>query len=163
GLFLLAHELGLGSSSAAEVTVPTVINKSEADATGMLKAQGLKVKVESAENDAQAGTVFDQNPKPEAKAHKGDTVTIFVSKGPPGGAKGTKGSTVTMIVSSGPAPTTTEPSTSTTSASTAQVPDVTTKTRNQAFTMLSNDGFTPANGNCATGGSVVTSQNPAGN
>ncbi|MBV8561030.1 MAG: PASTA domain-containing protein, partial [Acidimicrobiia bacterium] len=29
------------------------------------------------------GNVFDQNPKPDAKGHKGDTVTIFVSKGPP--------------------------------------------------------------------------------
>jgi eukaryotic-like serine/threonine-protein kinase len=83
GLFLLAHELGLGSSSAADVTVPTVIGKSQDEATGMLKAQGLKVKPEITENDAPAGQVFDQNPKPEAKAHKGDTVTIFVSKGPP--------------------------------------------------------------------------------
>jgi eukaryotic-like serine/threonine-protein kinase len=83
GLFLLAHELGLGSSSASEVNVPTVISKSQDDATGVLKNQGFKVKAESAENDAQAGTVFDQSPKPEAKAHKGDTVTIFVSKGPP--------------------------------------------------------------------------------
>src|SRR5207248_4778513 len=53
GLFLLAHELGLGSSSAAEVTVPTLISKNQDEATGILKAQQFKVKVESAENDAQ--------------------------------------------------------------------------------------------------------------
>jgi serine/threonine-protein kinase len=36
------------------------------------------------DNDTTAaGLVVDQNPKPEAKAHKGDTVTISVSKGPP--------------------------------------------------------------------------------
>jgi serine/threonine-protein kinase len=83
GLFLLAHELGLGSSSAAQVTVPAVFGRSQDDATSALKAAGFKVKVVSAENDAAAGTVFDQNPKADAKAHKGDTVTISVSKGPP--------------------------------------------------------------------------------
>src|SRR4051794_20321280 len=83
GLFVLAHELGLGSSSGSEVVVPTVISKTQDDATAALKDQGFKVKVTSAENDAPAGQVFDQSPKPEAKAHKGDTVTIFVSKGPP--------------------------------------------------------------------------------
>jgi serine/threonine-protein kinase len=75
--------LGLGSSSAAQVTVPAVFGRSQDDATSALKAAGFKVKVVSAENDAAAGTVFDQNPKADAKAHKGDTVTISVSKGPP--------------------------------------------------------------------------------
>ena len=82
GLFLLAHELGLGSSTGADVAVPLVIGKTQQDATAALKAQGLDVKVQSSQNDAQTGTVFDQNPKPEAKAHKGDTVTISVSTGP---------------------------------------------------------------------------------
>jgi beta-lactam-binding protein with PASTA domain/predicted Ser/Thr protein kinase len=84
GLFLLAHELGLGSSSAAEVTVPTVINQPQDQATSALKAAGLDVKVQMVDNDTTAaGVVVDQNPKPEAKAHKGDTVTIDVSRGPP--------------------------------------------------------------------------------
>jgi serine/threonine-protein kinase len=83
GLFLLAHELGLGSSSASEVTVPAVINQPQDQATTALKNAGLNVKVQSVDNDAAANTVVDQNPKPEAKAHKGDTVTISVSKGPP--------------------------------------------------------------------------------
>ncbi|MBV8386741.1 MAG: Stk1 family PASTA domain-containing Ser/Thr kinase [Acidimicrobiia bacterium] len=82
GLFLLAHELGLGSSTGADVAVPLVIGKTQQDATSALKAQGLEVKVQSSQNDAQAGTVFDQNPKPDAKARKGDTVTISVSTGP---------------------------------------------------------------------------------
>jgi serine/threonine-protein kinase len=82
GLFLLAHELGLGSSSGADVIVPTVIGKSQGDATTTLKGEGLQVKVASAQNDAPAGQVFDQNPKPEAKTKKGDTVTISVSSGP---------------------------------------------------------------------------------
>src|SRR5207248_8943716 len=83
GLFLLAHELGLGSSSASEVAVPTVIGKNVDDATNVLKGEGFKVKPQNAQNDAPAGQVFDQNPKPDAKAHKGDTVTISVSSGPP--------------------------------------------------------------------------------
>src|SRR5437868_6732172 len=83
GLFLLAHELGLGSSSAAQVTVPAVFGRTQDDATSALKAAGFKVKVVSAENDAAAGTVFEQNPKGDTKAHKGDTVTISVSNGPP--------------------------------------------------------------------------------
>ncbi|MBV8981758.1 MAG: Stk1 family PASTA domain-containing Ser/Thr kinase, partial [Acidimicrobiia bacterium] len=82
GLFLLAHELGLGSSTGADVVVPTVIGKNQQDATAALKAQGLDVKVQNTQNDAPAGQVFDQNPKPEAKAHKGDAVTISVSSGP---------------------------------------------------------------------------------
>src|SRR5437764_2711679 len=83
GLFLLGHELGLGSSSGAEVTVPTVIGKNQDDATNVLKGERFKVKLQSVQNDAAAGQVFDQNPKPDAKAHKGDTVTISVSTGPP--------------------------------------------------------------------------------
>jgi len=84
GLFLLGHELGLGSSSGSQVTVPAVVNQFQTDATNTLKAAGFKVKVQMVDNDtATAGTVVDQNPKPDAKAHKNDTVTILVSKGPP--------------------------------------------------------------------------------
>src|SRR5581483_10256509 len=59
------------------------IGKSQDDATAVLKQQGLDVKVANVDNDAAAGQVVDQDPKPEAKAHKGDTVTISVSTGPP--------------------------------------------------------------------------------
>ncbi|MBV8162013.1 MAG: PASTA domain-containing protein, partial [Acidimicrobiia bacterium] len=83
GLFLLAHELGLGSSAAADVTVPTVINQPVDQATTALTSAGLKVKTQSVDSDQQAGTVLDQNPKPDTKAHKGDTVTLSVRKGPP--------------------------------------------------------------------------------
>jgi eukaryotic-like serine/threonine-protein kinase len=83
GLFLLARELGLGSSSGSEVTVPLVIGKTQNDAKALLTQQEFKVKVESVENDAPADQVVNQNPKADAKAHKGDTVTISVSKGPP--------------------------------------------------------------------------------
>src|SRR2546421_410040 len=67
-LFLLARQLGLGTSSAAQVTVPQVIGKTQDDAEAALRGAGLKVKAEQHENDATAGTVYDQNPKPEAKA-----------------------------------------------------------------------------------------------
>src|SRR5205823_10881202 len=52
GLFLLARELGLGSSSGSEVTVPLVIGKTQNEAKAVLTQQEFKVKVESVENDA---------------------------------------------------------------------------------------------------------------
>src|SRR5437660_1342572 len=45
GLFVLGHELGLGSSSGSAVTVPLVIGKSQEEATSLLKQQGLDVKI----------------------------------------------------------------------------------------------------------------------
>ena len=81
-LFLLARQLGLGSGGATKVAVPSVLGKTEDDARSLLIGAGLKVKAEQHENDAQAGTVYDQRPKPEAKADKGSDVTILVSKGP---------------------------------------------------------------------------------
>jgi beta-lactam-binding protein with PASTA domain/predicted Ser/Thr protein kinase len=83
GLFLLAHELGLGSQSGADVAVPTVLNKPQDEATGILRAAGFKVKTASRDSDIAAGLVVDQNPKPDVRAKKGDTVTIGISKGPP--------------------------------------------------------------------------------
>jgi serine/threonine-protein kinase len=83
GLFLLAHELGLGSQSGAELAVPTVINKPQDEATAILRQAGFKVKTVARDSDQQAGTVTDQNPKPDARATKGDTVTLGISKGPP--------------------------------------------------------------------------------
>jgi beta-lactam-binding protein with PASTA domain/predicted Ser/Thr protein kinase len=82
GLFLLARELGLGTQAAAEV-VPSVLGKTEADATSTLKVAGFKVKSTQQDSDQALGTVIDQNPKAEAHANKGSTVTIFVSRGPP--------------------------------------------------------------------------------
>src|SRR5207247_8992387 len=51
-LFLLARQLGLGTGSAAQVTVPQVIGKTEDDARALLIGAGLKVKAEQHENDA---------------------------------------------------------------------------------------------------------------
>jgi eukaryotic-like serine/threonine-protein kinase len=59
-----------------------VLSKTEQEARDLLVGAGLKVKAEHRENDAPAGTVYDQDPKPEAKADKGSEVKIFVSKGP---------------------------------------------------------------------------------
>jgi serine/threonine-protein kinase len=79
-LVLLARQLGVGSQ--AKVDVPQVVGRSEADATRDLTDVGLKVKAVKENNDAVAGQVFDQNPKPAAKLKKGSTVTIRVSQGP---------------------------------------------------------------------------------
>ena len=75
GLFLLGRELGLGSQAAAEV-VPSVIHKTQDEATGILRGAGFKVKVQHVDNDADANTVVDQDPKPDARAKKGSTVTL---------------------------------------------------------------------------------------
>src|SRR5205814_8607995 len=45
--------------------------------------QRLKPKVESVDNAAPADQVGNQSTTAAAKAHKGDTVTLSVSKGPP--------------------------------------------------------------------------------
>jgi serine/threonine-protein kinase len=82
GLFLLAHELGLGSGTA-DVSVPAVLNRPQDEATSILRAAGFKVKTVPRDSDQAAGTVVDQAPKPDAKAGKGDTVTLGISKGPP--------------------------------------------------------------------------------
>jgi len=82
GLFLLGRELGIGSSGAAQI-VPNVINKTEPEATKTIKDAGFKVKTQKREDNAAAGTVVDQNPKAEARASKGSTVTLVVSTGPP--------------------------------------------------------------------------------
>src|SRR5439155_10832524 len=82
GLFLLGRELGLGSQAAAEV-VPGVIHKTQDEATGILRGAGFKVKVQHVDNDADANTVVDQDPKPDARAKKGSTGNISVSRGPP--------------------------------------------------------------------------------
>jgi serine/threonine-protein kinase len=81
-LFLLARSLGVGGSTP-QVAVPTVQFKNEADATRVLDQAGLKAQRSPQPNDqAPAGIVFDQDPKPGTKVDKGSTVTIKVSQGP---------------------------------------------------------------------------------
>ncbi len=81
-LFLLARQLGIGSST--KVPVPELRDKTQADATQILTDAGLKAKVESVKDDTKsAGIVVDQSPKSPTRISKGSTVTLKVSSGAP--------------------------------------------------------------------------------
>lgn len=80
-LVLLARQLGVGGGSSA--IVPQVVGFSEADAIRELSNAGLKAKSTAVNNDTNAaGTVFAQDPAPNAKVKKNSTVAIRVSLGP---------------------------------------------------------------------------------
>ncbi|MBK8447620.1 MAG: PASTA domain-containing protein [Micropruina sp.] len=70
------------SQGPAPVTMADWTNKSAKDATAALKAQGLKVTTEQQNNaEVDKGDVISQTP-PAGEVHRGDTVTLLVSKGP---------------------------------------------------------------------------------
>ena len=71
------------SNGKEMLAVPSVINKSEADARAAVTDAGFKVKVVQKSNATAAkGTVYDQKPGAGNQAAKGSTVTIYVSTGP---------------------------------------------------------------------------------
>jgi serine/threonine-protein kinase len=84
-LFLLAKALGLGEDdtpSAKLVEVPSVIGEPVASATATLEGLGFKVETSSEANDDQeAGNVFDQDPPRGEKIDEGSTVKLKVSAG----------------------------------------------------------------------------------
>jgi len=71
-------------SEGAEMEgVPTVVGKSQKDATDALDAAGFEVKViKRADSAAAKGSVIEQDPLGATEAPKGSTVTIVVSTGP---------------------------------------------------------------------------------
>ncbi|MCU0268359.1 MAG: Stk1 family PASTA domain-containing Ser/Thr kinase [Acidimicrobiales bacterium] len=72
----------LDDDDVAQLTVPPVRNKSEADATTELEAAGFKVTVKREANDqVEAGIVFAQDPPGGSTADEGSVVTISVSAG----------------------------------------------------------------------------------
>jgi serine/threonine-protein kinase len=71
------------SGGPATKQVPTDIIGETADAATLkLQAAGFTVEQKQQSNVADAGTVFDSNPKPGATAPQKSKVTIFVSTGP---------------------------------------------------------------------------------
>ncbi len=70
------------STGAASVTVPNVVGMTESAAGTALEKVGLKydVQPETSQSVAQ-GNVIRQSPSSGSSAKKGDTITIFVSKG----------------------------------------------------------------------------------
>ena len=71
------------SKGAKQVTVPDVLDQSEASARSELEGKGFKVQVFSAPSDeTPEGLVISQTPAPGQKASKGSTVQIVISTGP---------------------------------------------------------------------------------
>ena len=70
------------SDGPAPVEIVNYTGKTESEATLALKAAGLKVAKKTSFHDTvRAGTVISQSPK-SGTGHRGDTITINVSKGP---------------------------------------------------------------------------------
>ncbi len=66
------------SSGPAQVTVPDVTQKTQAEATSILQGAGFSVVVQKVVDPAFNGKVKSQNPAGNTKANKGSTVTIVV-------------------------------------------------------------------------------------
>ncbi|MBD9700253.1 Stk1 family PASTA domain-containing Ser/Thr kinase [Flavimobilis sp. GY10621] len=72
------------SDGPAPVTVPQVVGSQSKNASATLKSVGLKVKVTKEFSETvPEGAVISQTPEASSAAHRTDTVTIVVSKGPP--------------------------------------------------------------------------------
>ena len=79
------------SSGASSVEVPNVVGKTESDAGSALEKAGFKYDVQPESSSTVAkGTVIRQSPSSGASAKKGDTITIFVSKGSASDSNSTK-------------------------------------------------------------------------
>ena len=73
------------SSGKGSVPVPDVSGKSSDDATSKLEAEGFKVSTDYKYSDTVAqGKVVETAPSAGTSAQKGETVTIYLSRGPEG-------------------------------------------------------------------------------
>lgn len=70
------------SGKGAQVDVPNVVGKTQADGTAALQALGLKVNVQQKDSTQSQGTIIEQSAS--GKVDAGSTVTIVVSTGSPG-------------------------------------------------------------------------------
>ncbi|HEX6117452.1 MAG TPA: PASTA domain-containing protein [Solirubrobacterales bacterium] len=64
------------------VTVPDVLNQTEASARTELEGAGLLVDVETEESDVTEGNVVSEDPGPGSRVEEGERITIVVSEGP---------------------------------------------------------------------------------
>ncbi len=78
GIYQLTNAPGI-----EQVTVPTVIDFTQTQATGLLEDRGLVANVETVKGDADTkGQVIKQDPTPGKTVDKGSTVSITVNEGP---------------------------------------------------------------------------------
>ncbi len=81
-LFLVGRQLGVGGT--AEVTVPQLIGRNEADAERELRDAGLKAERRQVQDEVNpVGQVTAQDPLANTAVKRGATVIISVSSGPP--------------------------------------------------------------------------------
>ncbi|HEY8620309.1 MAG TPA: Stk1 family PASTA domain-containing Ser/Thr kinase [Dermatophilaceae bacterium] len=71
-----------GEAAAPKLSVPTVINLTQAQAEAKLRADGFTPVVSLATNAAAKGKVYDQSPQPGEQFPANTKVTITVSSGP---------------------------------------------------------------------------------
>jgi serine/threonine-protein kinase len=69
------------SSGPRVVEVPSVVGLDQGEAEGEIRQAGLVPRVHKQESDQPEGQVIDQIPDGGSRAHRGDSVTIVVSKG----------------------------------------------------------------------------------
>ncbi|MHB8188017.1 MAG: Stk1 family PASTA domain-containing Ser/Thr kinase [Dermatophilaceae bacterium] len=79
---LAGRALFSGDAAAPKLTVPTVINMTQAQAEAKLRSVGFKTVVSLVTNQAAKGKVFDQSPRPGEQLPANTPVTITVSSGP---------------------------------------------------------------------------------
>ena len=79
---LAGKALFSGGTAAPKLTVPRVINMTQAQAEAKLRSVGFKTVVSLAINQAEKGKVVDQSPRPGEQLPANTTVTITVSSGP---------------------------------------------------------------------------------
>jgi beta-lactam-binding protein with PASTA domain/predicted Ser/Thr protein kinase len=82
-LFLGRSLLTSNDAGGRKTGVPNVIDQPVATAKQQLANDGFtNVAEQRSANDARAGTVFDQSPKPDTLVTKDQLITLFVSTGP---------------------------------------------------------------------------------
>ena len=79
---LAGQALFTGNADAPKLTIPPVVNMSQAQAQAKLTSVGFKSAVSVAINPAEKGKVIDQSPPAGQKYPATTTVTITVSSGP---------------------------------------------------------------------------------
>ena len=70
-----------GPEPATQVTVSDFVGKSQSEAESWASTNGVKVTVVEGYSSKDSGTIYAQEPVKNTKIKKGDSITIYVSKG----------------------------------------------------------------------------------
>jgi eukaryotic-like serine/threonine-protein kinase len=80
---LAAAGVAIANAGTGSAVVPSVVGVTKDDATGRVTAKGFSISIVERSADDPAGIVIAQRPAAGAFAHDGNTVRLFVSRGPP--------------------------------------------------------------------------------